>query len=96
MSVINDGTGSKYFMGRKRVMGTIYSNLLMTSKCHVLQLLLNILFVFRSNKESLRQQIQSPELQLCLSSNNSILYDIAISHTKLLKVSFRQVYSVII
>ena len=75
MSVINDGTGSKYFMGRKRVMGTIYSNLLMTSKCHVLQLLLNILFVFRSNKESLRQQIQSPELQLCLSSNNSILYD---------------------
>ena len=52
MSVINDGTGSKYFMGRKRVMGTIYSNLLMTSKCHVLQLLLNILFVFRSNKES--------------------------------------------
>ena len=35
MSVINDGTGSKYFMGRKRVMGTIYSNLLMTSKCHV-------------------------------------------------------------
>ena len=35
MSVVNDGTGSKYFMGRKRVMGTIYSNLLMTSKCHV-------------------------------------------------------------
>ena len=50
MSVINDGTGNTYFMDRKRVMGTIYTNLLMTSECHVFKLLLNILFVFWSDE----------------------------------------------